>query len=92
MQTTDMNSWTEANGPTWLGRALRRSRKTAPRAPTGPWLTVRQAAQRAQCGIKTIYREVAAGRLRAAKVGGRRELRIRVEWVDEWLHKAATVQ
>ena len=50
-----------------------------------PWLTVVEAADRARCGPKLIYREVAAGRLRAARVGGRRELRLLTEWVDEWL-------
>jgi excisionase family DNA binding protein len=50
-----------------------------------PWLTVVEAAERARCGPKLIYREVAAGRLRAARVGGRRELRLLTEWVDEWL-------
>ena len=50
-----------------------------------PWLTVREAAARARCGIKLIYREVKAERLQAAKVGGRRELRFRGEWIDDWL-------
>jgi len=50
-----------------------------------PWMTVFEAAQRARCGPKVIYREVQSGRLRAARVGGRRELRLRAEWVDEWL-------
>jgi hypothetical protein len=35
--------------------------------------------------VKTIYREVKAGRLRAARIGGRRELRLLPEWVDAWL-------
>jgi excisionase family DNA binding protein len=56
-----------------------------------PWLTVEEAAQRARCGIKTIYREVRAGRLRAARVGGRRELRLLPAWVDEWLMQSTTV-
>jgi excisionase family DNA binding protein len=54
-----------------------------------PWLTVHDAAGRARCGIKTIYREVKAKRLRAARVGGRRELRFRAEWVDEWLDRTS---
>ena len=54
-----------------------------------PWLTVSEAAERARCGVKTIYREVHAGRLRAARIGGRRELRLKPEWVDEWLMNAA---
>jgi excisionase family DNA binding protein len=57
-----------------------------------PWLTVAQAAARAQTGERLIYREVRAGRLKAARVGGRRELRLRPEWVDSWLEAAATVE
>ena len=62
---------------------------TTPPAQT-PWLTPKEAAQRARCGVKTIYREVTAGRLRAARVGGRRELRIQPDWVDEWLVATTT--
>ena len=54
-------------------------------APPSPWLTVREAAARARCGAKLIYREVTAKRLQAARVGGRRELRFRAEWIDDWL-------
>ena len=54
-------------------------------ATSSPWITVGEAAQRARCGTKLIYREVRAGRLRASRVGGRRELRLLTEWVDEWL-------
>lgn len=50
-----------------------------------PWLTVKEAAARARCGRKTIYGEVRAGRLRAATIGNRRDLRILAEWVDAWL-------
>jgi excisionase family DNA binding protein len=48
------------------------------------WLTVAQAAARAQCGRKSIYDATKAGRLRAARIGGR-ALRFRPEWVDAWL-------
>jgi excisionase family DNA binding protein len=50
-----------------------------------PWFRIGEAAEYAKCGRKLLYREVAAGRLRAARVGGRREIRTRREWLDEWL-------
>ena len=61
-------------------------------ANTSPWLTVSEAADRARCGVKLIYREVRARRLRAARVGGRRELRLRTEWIDTWLDAYTTPQ
>lgn len=54
------------------------------------WRTVKQACKIAQCGPKQLYREIAAGRLRAARIGGRRDLRIHKRWIDEWLETAAT--
>ncbi len=54
-----------------------------------PWLTTEQGAARAQVSKKTLYAEVRAGRIRAAKVGGRRELRFRAEWIDSWLDSCA---
>jgi excisionase family DNA binding protein len=57
-----------------------------------PSRTVPQAASRAQVGEKTIYREAKAGRLRAARVGGGRELRFRDEWIDELWARCATTQ
>ena len=56
-----------------------------PKPRSSPWLTVKEAATRARCGMKLIYREVKAKRLQAAKVGGRRELRFQAEWIDDWL-------
>ena len=50
-----------------------------------PWRTVEQAGKSAQCGAKTIYKEIKAGRLRAARLGGRRAIRIHQDWIDEWL-------
>ena len=57
-------------------------------APT-PWLRPREAAWHAKVGPKIIYRAVRSGALRAARVGGRKELRIRREWVDRWLERTA---
>jgi excisionase family DNA binding protein len=56
------------------------------------WMTVGEAAARAKVGNKVIYREVNSHRLRAARVGGRRELRTRPEWVDQWLESTAEPQ
>jgi len=55
-----------------------------------PWMTIREAARYARCGPKTLYREVRQGRLRAARIGGRREIRLRAEWLDSWLEQAGT--
>ena len=49
------------------------------------WLTRREAAGYARVSEATIGREARRGRLRCAKVGGRRSLRFRREWIDAWL-------
>jgi excisionase family DNA binding protein len=53
------------------------------------WLTLRHAAARAAVSEATIKREVSRGRIRCARVGGRRSLRFRAEWVDAWLERTA---
>lgn len=54
-----------------------------------PWLTTEEARLYLRVGAKVIYREAAAKRLRGARVGGRRDLRFRREWLDEWLERTA---
>ena len=54
-------------------------------ANASPWLTAQEAADRARVGLKVIYREVKAGRLKAARIGGRRDLRFLDAYVDQWL-------
>ena len=55
------------------------------------WLTVKEVQQEAKCGQKLVYREVQAGRLRAARLGGRKgPLRIHRTWITEWLERCAT--
>lgn len=58
--------------------------------PSSPWLLGIEAATYLRISAKTIYREARAGRLRHARVGGRRELRFRREWLDQWLEATAT--
>ena len=55
------------------------------------WLTTTEAAAYANCGVKTIYREVSTKRLRAVRVRGRKALRFRPEWLDEWLMQDVTI-
>jgi excisionase family DNA binding protein len=54
------------------------------------WLTVDEAADRARCGKRSIYAAVQRGHLRAAKLGGRRELRFLADWIDAWLLASCT--
>jgi excisionase family DNA binding protein len=58
-------------------------------ATESPWLTVKEACAVAKVGVKLLYREVAAGRLRAARIGSRRDIRIHRDWIDSWLEASA---
>jgi excisionase family DNA binding protein len=54
------------------------------------WLTVEEGAQHARCGKRSLYLAVQQGKLRAARLGGRRELRFLAEWIDGWLLASST--
>lgn len=58
-------------------------------AVSSPWMTATAAAKYAGVGRRLIYREVRAGRLRAAVLGDRRDLRIHRAWIDAWLTASA---
>jgi excisionase family DNA binding protein len=71
------------------GQAIRTDAASAsPRS--SQWLTVREAASHANCGERSIYNAVRSGKLRAARLGGRRELRFLTEWIDAWLLESST--
>jgi excisionase family DNA binding protein len=55
-----------------------------------PWLRLPEAAEYLQRGKRFLSKEVRAGRLRAAYVGGKRELYFRREWLDEYVTSLAT--
>lgn len=48
-------------------------------------LSVAQAAAYVGVSTKTIYRAVEDGRLKAAALGRSGGIRIRPEWIDEWI-------
>jgi excisionase family DNA binding protein len=49
------------------------------------WLTLQEAASRVQTHESTLRRAIRAGRLRHTRVGGRKLIRLKPEWIDEWL-------
>ena len=51
------------------------------------WWGVREAAGHARVSIWTIYEAAADNELRHVRVGGKRTIRTRREWVDGWLRK-----
>lgn len=57
---------------------------------SSPWLDAGQGASYARVSRKLLYRAIRSGRLRAARVGGRRQVRLRREWLDEFIEGHAT--
>lgn len=55
-----------------------------------PWLTVKEAAIYANVSTDTVYTACELAELRHSKVGGRRAIRIKAEWIDWWLERHAT--
>lgn len=53
------------------------------------WLTVKEAAAYSKCATKTLYRAIQQGGLKAARVGGRRKIVLRREWIDAYLEASA---
>lgn len=54
------------------------------------WLTVQDAASYAAMSTDTIYTACERAELRHVKVGGRKAIRLRVEWIDAWLEQHAS--
>jgi hypothetical protein len=65
------------------------------RADDQPWRTAAEAASRARCGLKTIYKAARSGELQSAVVSGRGRGRGQYlflnKWVDDWILSKATV-
>ena len=52
-----------------------------------PWLTVAEAAQYVGLSRDTIYTACERHEIRQVRVGGRRAIRLRPEWIDAWLER-----
>jgi hypothetical protein len=59
-------------------------------SPSVQWLTLKQAGARVHRSPRFLRREIDAGRLRAAHVGGRREVLLCDEWLNAWVEQMAT--
>jgi excisionase family DNA binding protein len=49
------------------------------------WLTVAEGAEYSGVSRDTIYTACERRELRHARVGGRRSIRLKPEWIDAWL-------
>jgi excisionase family DNA binding protein len=49
------------------------------------WLTPREAAGRIRVSVETIYDACALQRLTHVRLAGCRSIRIKPEWLDEWM-------
>ena len=53
------------------------------------WLTVIEAAEYSGVSRDTIYTACERNELRHARIGGRRSIRVKPVWIDEWLERHA---
>ena len=57
---------------------------------TKAWLNVHEAATHANVCRDTIYDACERGELQHVRVSGRRAIRMRAEWIDDWLAQYTT--
>ena len=60
--------------------------------PGDPWLRLNEAADRLKVHSATLRRAIRRGDLRAARVSGRKAIRIRASWADAYLEDTAPVE
>ena len=53
------------------------------------WLTVAEGAEYSGVSRDTIYTACERGEIRHARIGGRRAIRLKPEWIDAWLERHA---
>jgi hypothetical protein len=60
-------------------------------AKDSPWWNLKRGAAYADRHPQTLAREIKAGRLRAARIGDRKEYFLLKEWIDDWMESQALV-
>jgi excisionase family DNA binding protein len=55
------------------------------------WLTASEAAEHAAVSTDTIYTACVRSELRYTRIGGRRNIRFRKQWIDDWLERYSQV-
>jgi excisionase family DNA binding protein len=53
----------------------------------GVWMTAADAAKYCKVGVTTIYSAITSGALRCVRVNGRRNIRTKAVWLDEWFEQ-----
>lgn len=51
------------------------------------WMNVSESAEYAGVSRDTIYTAVERSELRHVRIGGRRSIRLKREWIDEWFER-----
>jgi len=59
-------------------------------AKTYGWVTVRTAAEAASISPKLVYAAVRSGECRSIRIGTGRNVRLTLEWLNDWLTAAAS--
>ncbi|HXG57081.1 MAG TPA: hypothetical protein VNJ03_17015 [Vicinamibacterales bacterium] len=54
-----------------------------------PWMSAASAGAYVGRGKRFVCAEIKAGRIRAARIGGRGEVLTRREWLDQWVEDQA---
>jgi excisionase family DNA binding protein len=67
------------------------SHPETPEIPESPWWRVEQGAAYAQLHKQELYRACRKRQLLHVKVGGRRTILVKREWVDAWLESQQTL-
>jgi len=74
-----------------MATSQKRKKRRTPLAPMPPWLNLAQAGARVGRGRRFLLNEVKAGRLRAARIGGRQEVLTSIDWLASWVADQAAV-